>query len=282
MRNGNRTSTGRHRGRLQDPGALAEVLPKYVPPILATRPEWNAWLTLEIKGSNLEEAQDTEAWKAAATALADLQIDSMGNEIQLLRAGARDLRSSTLSSILQPFLEVMAQLMKEQSKVPPAVLTKQELVALGEHVHDALSKLAQLGIRNTLGHLDLNPGNVIVSPSRCKFLDWAEAYVGHPFFSFEYLREHFRRSIGANAALESQLVTAYAEPWRALLPDDVISNALALAPMLAVFAHAVGNEVWSDPEKLQQPATAGYLRSLTRRLKRESDRLVAGRSQCIA
>lgn len=258
--------------------ALARLLPKYVPPILATRPEWNAWLTLEIKGSNLEETQETEAWKAAATALADLQIDSMGNESQLLSAGARDLRASTLSSILQPFLEVMAQLMKEQTKVPPVVLTKQELVALGEHIHDALSKLAQLGIRNTLGHLDLNPGNVIVSPSGCKFLDWAEAYVGHPFFSFEYLREHFRRSIGANAALESQLVTAYAEPWRARLPDDAVNDALALAPMLAVFAHAVGNEVWSDPEKLQQPATAGYLRSLTRRLKRESDRLVAGRS----
>lgn len=262
--------------------ALAQLLPKYVPPILATRPEWNAWLTLEIKGSNLEETHDTEAWRAAATALANLQIDSIGNEIQLLSAGARDLRASALSNTLQPFLEVMAQLMKEQSKVPPVVLTKQELVLLSEHVHDALSKVAQLGIRNTLGHLDLNPGNVIVSPSRCKFLDWAEAYVGHPFFSFEYLREHFRRSIGANAALESQLVTAYAEPWRALLPDDVVSDALALAPMLAVIAHAVGNEVWSDPEKLQQPATAGYLRSLTRRLKRESDRLVAGRSQCIA
>jgi hypothetical protein len=262
--------------------ALAQRLPKYVPPILATQPEWNAWLTLEIKGSNLEETQDTEAWKASATALANLQIDSMGNDSQLLSAGARDLRASALSSMLQPFLEVMAQLMKEQSKIPPVVLTKQELVLLGEHLHDALSKLVQLGIRNTLGHLDLNPGNVIVSPSGCKFLDWAEAYVGHPFFSFEYLREHFRHSIGANAALESQLVTAYAEPWRALLPDDVVTQALAFAPMLAVLAHAVGNEVWFDPETLQQPAAAGYLRSLTRRLKRESDRLVAGRSQCIA
>ena len=262
--------------------ALPQLLPKHVPPILAARPKWNAWLTLEIKGSNLEETQDTEAWKAAAAALADLQIDSMGNESHLLSAGARDLRAFTLSSLLRPFLELMAQLMKEQSKVPPVVLTKQELELLGEHVHDALSKLAQLGIRNTLGHLDLNPGNVIVSPSGCKFLDWAEAYAGHPFFSFEYLREHFRRSIGANRALESQLVSAYAEPWRALLPDDVISDALTLAPMLAVFAHAVGNEVWSDPEQLQQSATAGYLRSLTRRLKRESDRLVAGRSQCIA
>ena len=262
--------------------ALAQLLPKFAPPILATRPEWNAWLTLEINGNSLEETQDTEMWKAATAALADLEINSMGNEIPLLRAGARDLRASTLSSILPPFLEVMAQLMQEQTKVPPVVLTKQELALLGEHIQYAVSQLAQLGIRNTLGHLDLNPGNVIVSPSGCKFLDWAEAYIGHPFFSFEYLREHFRRSIGTNRALESQLVTAYAEPWRALLPNDVVRDALALAPALAVFAYAVGNDVWSDHEKLQQPATAGYLRSLTRRLKRESDRLVAGRSQCIA
>jgi hypothetical protein len=262
--------------------ALAQLFPKYLPPLLATRPEWTGWLTLEVEGTHLQESPNAELWMAAATALAKLQIDSIGKHDQLLSAGARDLRAPTLSSILQAFFDVMSRLMKEQCKVPPVVLTRQELSTLGEQVQDALSVVGQLGIPDALGHLDLNPGNIIVSPNGCKFLDWAEAYLGHPFFSFEYLREQFRRLVGARLGLETQLVAAYAEPWRALLSDDAVAQALGLAPMLAVFAYAAGNDVWSDQEKLQQPVTARYLRSLTRRLKRESDRLVAGRSQCIA
>jgi hypothetical protein len=262
--------------------ALAQLFPKFVPRLLATRPEWSGWLTLEVEGTHLQESPNAELWMAAATALAKLQINSIGKHDQLLIAGARDLGSPTLSSILQAFFDVMARLMKEQCKVPPVVLSRQELSTLGEQVQDALSVVGQLGIPDALGHFDLNPGNIIVSPNGCKFLDWAEAYLGHPFFSFEYLREQFRRLVGARPGLEIQLVAAYAEPWRALFSDDAVAQALSLAPMLAVFAYAAGNDVWSDQEKLQQPLTAGYLRSLIRRLKRESDRLVGGRSQCIA
>jgi hypothetical protein len=262
--------------------ALAQLLSKYIPPVLATRPEWNGWLTLELEGTNLGDAPGTEPWMAVATALAKLQIDSIDKHAQLLSAGARDLRAAALSSILQPFLAVIAQLMEGQNKIPPVVLTRQELSTLGDQVQEAISVVEKLEIPDALGHLDINPGNIIISPNGCKFLDWAEAYIGQPFFSFEYLWEHFRRSVGADAALESQLVAAYAEPWQAVLSHDAVARVLPLMPMLAVFAYAAGTEAWSNPYNLRDSNIAGYLRGLTRRMKRESDRLLAGRSQCIA
>ena len=260
---------------------LAQLFPSYVPHLLATRPAWNGWLAEEIGGFSLAEDQDTEPWKAAATALANLQIASIGKHAQLLNAGARDLRASVFSNAVEPFLEVMARLMEEQVKIPPAVLTGKELLLLGEHAQEALSSLQQVGVPDTLGHLDLNPGNIIVSPNGCRFLDWAEAYVGHPFFTFQYLLEHFRRGVGADQQLEAQLVSTYAKPWQALFPRDAVAEAFAAAPMLAVFAYAVGCEIWRDPEKLQQANAAGYLRSLTRRMKREADQLIDRRSQCL-
>jgi Ser/Thr protein kinase RdoA (MazF antagonist) len=149
-------------------------------------------------------------------------------------------------------------------------------------MEDSLTLLEDLQIPNTLGHLDLNPGNAIVSEDVCTFLDWAEAYVGPPFFSFEYLLQHFRRELGTTAALETQFVNAYRTPWGQLLPDELISEALAFAPLTAVFAYAAGTNAWKDEEKLRDPKIAGYFRSLARRMNREAIQVIDRRLACLS
>jgi len=257
--------------------ALARLLPQYLPPILATRPEWNGWLALEVEGINLGETQDTQHWKAAASALANLQIESTDRIGALINSGARDLRASALLKLVRPFLHVMGQLMEKQTKVPPSVLSRNGLIFLGEQIEEGLSLSADLQVPDSLGHLDLNPGNVIVSEGHSVFLDWAEAYVGNPLFSFQYLVEHFRRMAGVDGTAESGLISAYVEEWPSLVSPESLQEALALAPMLAVFAYAAATEAWSDQARLQDPKFAGYLRSLTRRMHREAN-LLEGRS----
>jgi len=257
--------------------ALARLLPQYVPPILATRRAWNGWLAPEIEGTNLGETQNITQWKAAAAYLASLQIESIGKHVQLLDSGARDLRAANLSDLIDPFLDAMGRLMEQQTKIPPPVLFPNDLLLLGRQIQDALSTLNELGIPDVLGHLDLNPRNIIVPLERCVFLDWAEAYVGHPFFSFQYLLEHFRRTAGVDLALEAQLTASYTDRWRGLVSHHSIVNALALAPMLAVFASAAGSDAWTDQQRLRDPRVAGYLRSLTRRMNREAN-VIGGHS----
>jgi aminoglycoside phosphotransferase (APT) family kinase protein len=151
---------------------------------------------------------------------------------------------------------------------------------LGEQIEEALSICADLRIPDALGNLDLNPGNVIVSEGQCVFLDWAEAYVGNPLFSFQYLVEHFRRMASVDATAESALSSAYAEEWQSVvLPEDLV-DALAFAPMLAVFAYAATTEAWCDQARLQDPKFAGYLRSLTRRMHREANLLKDRSAPC--
>jgi hypothetical protein len=57
---------------------------------------------------------------------------------------------------------------------------------------------------------------------------------------------------------------------------------MLLAPLLAAFAYAVGAGAWMQPERLRDPKTAGYLRSLVRRMNREANELGERRSSCLS
>ena len=260
---------------------LSRLFPGYVPGVLATRPEWNGWLTREAPGNLLCDVHVDALWEKAAVALAELQISSIDHGARLLQAGARDLGVSALSKMVKPFVETMTQLMERQAKIPPAPLARKELELLGGRIETTLEALEALGIPETLGHLDMNPGNIIAAPGRCVFLDWAEAYVGNPFFTFQYLLEHLRRTMGPDSPIETRLAASYRHQWDSIVPRGTIDDALALSPLLAVFGYAAGSNTWQDEDRLQDQATAGYLRSLTRRMHREANELSERRSLCL-
>jgi len=260
---------------------LSRLFPRYVPVVLATRPEWNGWLTREAAGKLLSEAQEDTLWEKSTSSLADLQIDSIDHGAHILAAGARDLGVNVLSKMVGPFIETMMQLMERQIKTSPAPLNRKELLLLADRLQTALDALETLGIPETLGHLDLNPGNIVASLDRCLFLDWAEAYIGNPFFTFQYLLEHLRRTAAGDSPLEIGLVSSYRRPWERMVGSTAMDDALGLTPLLAAFAYAAGTELWHDEERIQDPATAGYLRSLARRMHREANSLSEGRSVCL-
>jgi Phosphotransferase enzyme family len=262
--------------------ALAQTIPSHVPELLATNSLWNGWLTSEFSGIELGETRDIEIWKLAAKALGTLQIESLGKVTQFRAAGAHDLSPTVLSTMVDPLLEIIGELMAKQLKVPPPVLTRKELASLGRCITAALEFIDRHRIPDALGHLDPNPGNIVISPNRCVFLDWAEAYVGHPFYSFEYLLEHFRCTFGDGEQVKRELIKSYAVQWREIASSSVVDEALVVTPLLAVFAYAAGSGLAWDSESLQQPSSAGYLRGLARRMNREANQILERRPQCCA
>jgi hypothetical protein len=261
---------------------LAHLFPEYVPRIIGTKHAWNGWLTLEAPGINLGETKKITDWKDAALALARLQAESVGRIAPIAEAGAHHVGISELAGLVDPFLEVIAELMKRQAKVSPPPLTQEELALLGIRIKDSLTLLDLLGIPDALGHFDLNPWNIIVSERRSIFLDWAEAYVGHPLFSLEYLLEHFRRVNGGDVQLESQLIASYTNPWMQFIPATVIVEARQHTPLLAAFTYATGTVEWRDAQKLQDTPVAGFLRSLARRMNKEAMHLGELRVSCLS
>jgi Phosphotransferase enzyme family len=270
-------ATGRpNRRELGISVALDCLFPGYVPRVVGVYPIWNGWLSEEIAAPLLDDSADARSWAAAAAALAELQIASVGKTDVLLESGCKDLTLDQLARQIEPFLASAKELMSMQTKPSPRILTDSEIDALGDRLSDALAGIARLGIPDTLGHLDPNPRNIVASPGRCCFLDWAEGSVTHPLFTFEYVCEHARRRFPQDQKVIETLVATYLQSWESRFSPQTLTQAMSLTPLLSVFACAVADQPWSSPDALRSPSHAGYLRSLARRAYREADALAAG------
>ena len=258
---------------------LSEVCQPLLPTLIATRPEWGAWL-MSDGGTPVTEIDSTLAeWRQIAADLAMLQISSIPHSSKLLGAGSRDLRTTTLLALVEPFFETMRALMLKQAKPSPPPLSSAELDDVAASLKDALTALGQSEFPVTLGHSDLNPGNILWTGSRAIFIDWAESHVGHPLVTYEYLRAHLRKSWPDMAGFEAFVRTAYIQPWKYHISAQSMANALLFSPLVAVFAYAVN--LWrSRRGQADRPETLAYLRSLTRQMKREASVLEAGTALC--
>jgi len=261
---------------------LTELFPEPLVKIIGARPDWRGWLSFEAEGANLAETQQISQWQNTAASLARLQIASISKVGKVAASGARDLSIATLLANLDRFFELVTQLMRQQSKAPPPILNASELQSLKEITHDCLFELKELHLPDTVGHLDLNPGNIISRPSGCTFLDWAEAYVGSSLFSFQYLLEHFRRTITKDEVAVEALTTAYTHEWQGVLSHAALDEGLQLSALLAVYAYAVRSQVCASEEMSSNPSAAGYLRSLARRMNREAKQLDLRKGVCLS
>jgi hypothetical protein len=259
---------------------LAILFPAYLPRIVAVRPEWNAWLTTEAEGTSPDADSDFSMWRTISERLAEFQIASIHETPRLMVVGCRDVSVSSLLNCADEFFAIMGEFMKQQIKTPPSSLTSKELFRLNERIKETLSLLAASGIPDALNHLDLNPGNIFVSGDRCTFIDWAEAAIGHPFLTFQYLLEHLVRLRPDHADRREELVSPYASQWQHFAPPSAVSHSLALTPLIAVFAYAVSTGTWREPETFASPRASGYFRSLVRRMKREADALENRSFEC--
>jgi aminoglycoside phosphotransferase (APT) family kinase protein len=249
---------------------LAALFPEYLPPIIAVRPEWNAWLTTEVEGASPDADSSFSTWRTISARLAELQIASVHEVPRLISAGCRDIRVSSLLNSTDEFFVIMAELMKQQTKTPPSILTATQLFRLKEQITESLCLLAATDIPDALNHLDFNPGNIFVSGDRCTFIDWAEAAIGHPFLTFEYQLEHLTRLRPDYGDRREELVAAYASQWERFTSPSAVSHSLALSALIAVFAYAVSTGTWREPETFTSPRVAGHFRSLVRRMKHEA------------
>ena len=254
--------------------ALSQLCPEFIPRLLASDSEVSGWL-MEDAGEPLSD-NHPDYWAAAAESVSTLQIKSILHVPLLINEGCRDLRICSLRENIDRFFTAMTSIMEKQPAVPPPRLTAAELSTIASSIRDACDQLEGEGIPDTLGHLDFNPGNILFHDKRCRFTDWAEAYIGPPFFTLEYLLVHLAKLEDVSAVCNVQHIRSiYERSWRALYPDANIDRAAAVSPLLAVYAYALSLDDWKRPDTV---ADGRYLRSLTRRMKQEADLLRARRN----
>ena len=251
---------------------LKRKFPAFLPEIVAERADCKGWLSKEFLGIHPDETSPDTIWITVATALAELQVASIGQTLHLSEAGCFDAGTRALAELVDPFFAAVTDLMEAQASSSPAPLSREQLKEVRNVLFDAISTVDQLGVPATLGHLDFNTGNILVGGNRAVFLDWASGCIGSPFPTLEYLLEQIRTLRGSDQSLLARVQSAYAQKWQSLIAADEMCVALAANPLLAAFCYASGCGAWRNRSHHGDLGTAApYLRSLTRRMKKEAE-----------
>lgn len=193
---------------------LARLFPDYLPPLVAARDDWNAWVMEEV-GRPLEEALMLSAIEQATHSLAQLQIASVDHVDVLFRAGCFDQRVPVLRAAVPELIRYLEGAMSLQTSTRVAPIESRRLRELGNLLEQACGCMEIIGIPDALIHGDMNAGNILFDGSRAVFTDWAEAYIGNPFFTFHHLRAHAAQA-DASQAWASKATTIYDNHWRGL------------------------------------------------------------------
>lgn len=248
--------------------SLSNLIPDYLPPIIATYPEWGAWITADVEGPSLLDLEDRRLWTGALRALASIQIKVLDAVPHLRRSGAKSASSRTFQSCFSRFFADAEQAMKAQTSTKSLPLSARELGTLRRRLLDALRRLEDGSVPETIIHGDLSGSNVLYSAGSYRFLDWAEGYIGFPFVAAEYLIAALEQRHAIAAAEIQGLRAAYVDAWKTVASDSDIAFAASVAPSLAPIFYAVW--IW-ERQLLTSSLEASWpiIRSLLRKSYRE-------------
>jgi hypothetical protein len=250
---------------------LARRFPSLLPDIVATIPEWNAWIMEDVQGIPLNDSDQLEHAKAAFAALASMQIHVSHDPNFLFALGAEDWSCARILSLSSSFFEEAHHAMRAQTSRLSAPLDSAELDQVRRNVDFCLEDLRRSGIPDTLLHGDIGHGNILTTSKGPIFLDWAETYIGHPFLSSEHLLADLIRSNPIFAREQSVLRSFYNDQWSPYVEAGRLKGAGQFAPAVAAFAYAVIG--WHKCSSLPDPTVAWPLmRSMLRRTRKGLDR----------
>ncbi len=248
---------------------LSILFPQHLPPLVAARCDWNAWV-MEDAGKSLGDSFTLPALERAVVALAELQMLSTKHIQELLVAGCFDQRTAVLKAHLGELIVYLGEAMASQTSTRVPQLGNSRLRELGSMVNDAYSLLEELRIPVALNHNDINPGNILFDGSRCVFTDWAEACIGNPFSTFQQLIEQVASQTHNNEWCYG-LKALCRNQWRSVLTESQIESALAIAPLLAIASYLFGRGAWLTSSHRGDARSLSYARSLARHLDRAAE-----------
>lgn len=239
---------------------LAELCPEYLPKLVATRKEWNAWLT-EDAGRPISNPPGPAELDAAAAGMAQFQLRTIGLSDDLLNRGASDHRLPVLRSAIDSVIGYLIEAMSRQTSTKAIPISRNRLLELATILHETCFRMEALHIPDALLHNDLNSGNILSDGTHCVFIDWCETSVGNPFLSCERLCQ-------LNQAHAESARKAYRDIWLHRLSTEQVDEAVRLAPLLAIYAYLYGRGEWLLRTQSVSHHFEGYARSLARHMDR--------------
>ncbi len=177
------------------------------------------WILLADAGQPLREAFDPPGqlaiFRRVLPAYAELQAATMPSIETFLHLGLPDRRLHRLPELLEELIsgEALAASRSAEALAELRTSVRSLLPALERCCFD----LARSPYSAALDHGDLHPGNVLVHLGDCRFCDWGDSSVTHPFVSLGVTLEVALSQLQEVDREECtrQLRDAYLGPWEA-------------------------------------------------------------------
>jgi Phosphotransferase enzyme family len=245
---------------------IARHCPQFLPPLVATRTDWNAWVTEEV-GPPLHDSFSLYAFRQSTRCLAEMQISSAAYVGELLACGCFDQRKPILRSHLPELMQYLGKAMAKQTSTKALPLSIDRLHELGDLLKEGCAAMETIDVPDTLIHNDLNPGNILFDGKRAVFTDWSDAGVGNPFLTFQHLHAQALEADETHT-WAPQLKETYKGHWSPVLCESSIERAFALSPPLAIASYLLGRDPsFNSPDRANE-FVLGYTRSLARHMDR--------------
>jgi hypothetical protein len=260
--------------------ALARLHPAKLPEVISADNE-RAWLLMrDVKGSLLDNLYETKHFEEAIGHFAWLQIECIKQADVLLACGCPDYRLESIAVNIAGFFEYLSA-WEVNNEEADSIRKQVDFPILVERLAERCERVREDCIPPTLCHGDLNLGNIFAGCDRYIFIDWAEGYVGHPFFTpLEYFNI-VKRDRGIEMANIPALRLAYLKPWSETLQLDTdhLVKLLDLSRPLGMLRIAMRLvEYYMNLESIRenQEATAIYVMQVWEMVKRMNNILSRG------
>ena len=252
---------------------LSKLCCACVPEVVAEQPVWNAWLMRDggdhIAALPREASGVMRLLEGAVQSLAELQVRTVGSELNLLEAGVFDHRTCVLRNEADALFAYMDETMGFQTSTKvPRVETKR-LRELQNLFEDVCSYMEELGLPDTVLHGDMNLGNILVADERCVFIDWCESYVGNPLVTFEHLL--LLNQIddpSLKASCNQSLRETYRTAMSKMCDSKAIDAGFACMPLIAAASAIYGRGDWLRTPLRNDPRRQAYVRGIARHMDR--------------
>ncbi len=239
---------------------LNDLYPAHGPRIRAVEPSWQAMLLEHVQGTSLAECPTLRRCQSVARKLADVQKRYCRHTEALLRAGATDLRASTLLLKAPLFLERLAHAIEwregpvseedeciwPERMTPSAyrrfipIITTSQLKELTLLIPALCEEVASFPSSEGLCNVSsFEPRNVILTRTGVVLIDWADACVGWPLAANRSLWHRFADLSLGQASWTLLVRLAHETRWEKINRLRPLSQGIFLADAYFSLARAI-------------------------------------------
>jgi hypothetical protein len=252
---------------------LSKLCGRYLPELISSKPEWNAWL-MSGEAVCVTEMPTTPfqlftLLEDAVEGMAKLQIETQSHNLDLLDAGAFDQGLQVFKEHATELFDYLEEAMSLQTSTKAPRLEKKRIQRLRVVFEEVCQRVEDLAIADTIVHGDMNRGNILTDGGHCQFIDWSEAYLGNPLITLQHLlllnkAENSEIRYFINLLLKQR----YLDIWAAGRDPDPLDKGFVYMPILAVASTLYGRGDWLHSPQRNDPRRQSYARSLARHMDR--------------